>query len=155
VSIHLSIGETELVISHLEKAEKEIDAVRQFFLGRFEFKKPSSDSDEGPNDGHNGRSIREGSDKGPFIADMDVSQIQFKQKAGAIAGPYAKWGWAFALTQEGDYHEETRELVQAIEQYEKVQVGNRIYTLGGRDGNLLNFKELDEKKGARADDGSS
>ena len=132
MSIRLEKEETELVINHLENAENEIDAARQILSGRFEIKKKETlPTNEG-----------KGNNNGPFKADIDVNQIQFKQKDGAIAGPYAMWGWAFALTQEGDYHEETRELVQAIEQYEKVQVGNRVYALGGREGNLLNFKRV-------------
>ena len=47
----------------------------------------------------------------------------------------------FAFEQQGDYHPESRELVQAIQQYGSVKVGNRVYSLGGRDGNLLNFKK--------------
>ena len=72
---------------------------------------------------------------------IDVSGIVFKQKAGAIAGPSAKWGWSFAYHQEGWYHVATQHLVKALEQYGSVQVGNRVYSLGGNDGILLNFKE--------------
>ncbi len=78
--------------------------------------------------------------------DIDVTSIVFKQKKKAdgnfeLAGSHAKWGWTFGYTQQGDYQTETRELVQVIEQYGSIQVGNRIYTLGGRDNKLLNFKE--------------
>ena len=81
-------------------------------------------------------------DNGAISLNIDVSGIVFKQKDGAIAGPYAKWGWAFAYRQEGGYHEESQKIVQALEQYGKVQVGTRIYTLRGKNGNLLNFKEV-------------
>ncbi len=81
-----------------------------------------------------------------MIMDIDVSGIVSKQKKKAdgsyeIAGSYAKWGWAHAYTQQGEYHPKSRDLVQAIERYSSVQVGNRIYTLGGRDNKLLQFKE--------------
>jgi len=131
MSIHLKKGETELVINHLEKAEKEIEAVRKILSGTFEIK----------NKGTPCSTDNEVSENEAIKLDIDVSGIQFKQKAGILAGSYAKWGWSFAYQQNGEYHDESRELVQAIEQYEKVQVGNRIYTLGGRDSRLLNFKE--------------
>ena len=131
MSIHLKKGETELVINHLEKAEKELEAVRKILSGTFETK----------NKGTPSSTDKEVSENEAIKLDIDVSGIQFKQKAGILAGPYAKWGWSFAYQQNGAYQDESRNLVQAIEQYENVRVGNRVYTLGGREGNLLNFKE--------------
>ena len=61
---------------------------------------------------------------------INVSKIVFKQKGGLEAGPTSTWGWCFAFTQKEDYHPESRELIQAIEQYGKVRVGNRVYTPG-------------------------
>jgi len=120
VSIQLKEEETELVISHLENAEKEIEAVRKILSGRFEIKKQGTPrSNE-----------HDVSDNGAIQLDIDASGIQFKQKAGAIAGPYAKWGWSFSYQQNGEYHDESRELVQAIEQYEKVQGGTGFTPLG-------------------------
>lgn len=133
LSIRLGEEDTERVISHLENAEKEIGAVRKILLRRFEIKNKEPPAPKVPS----------ASDNGTILADLDVSGIEFKQKAGAIAGPSASWGWAFSVSREGEYLDESQELVQAIEQYGKVKVGNRIYTLGGRDGNLLNFKEAD------------
>lgn len=144
-SIHLGGEDVERLLDRLDSVETTMGEIRGILSGRFEIKKQKASSSNEP----------EVSDNGPFKANIDVSQIQFKQKAGAIAGPHAKWGWAFAYTQNKEYHDESRELVQAIEQYEKVQMGNRIFTLGGRDGNLLNFKEIDKTRGARANDGSS
>jgi len=79
--------------------------------------------------------------------DIDISHIIFKQKkvgdgSYVIAGPYAKWGWVKGLTRDGDYNAETEELTRAIQLYGSVQIGNRIFTLGGRDGTLINFKEI-------------
>jgi hypothetical protein len=131
LSIRLREEETELVINHLETIEQEIDAVRKILLGKFEIKKKEALPS-------NGGKV---SDNGAIQLDLDVSGITFKQKAGVVAGPHAKWGWAFAYRQEGGYHKESQELVQALEQYGNVQVGKRIFSLGGRDGNLINFKE--------------
>lgn len=75
--------------------------------------------------------------------DLDVSGIQFYQKNKQPAGPGAKWGWTWAYEREGDYHDESKALVQALEQYGEVRVGNKMFTLGGRDGRLLNFKKVD------------
>ena len=131
MSIRLGEDETESVISHLERIDMELDAVRKILSGRFEIKKKKTRRSEGLKDG----------DNGAIQLDLDVSGIQFKQKAGAVAGPHAKWGWIFAYPQGGGYHPESERLVQALEQYGSVQIGNRTYSLGGTDGNLLNFKE--------------
>ena len=137
MSLRLGEEDTELVICHLETAEKALDEIRGILSGRFEIKKkenPVEKDHRVPSPGGDG-------DNGAVQLDLNVSGIVFKQKAGAIAGPHAHWGWAHAYRQEGGYHEESQELVQALEQYGSVQVENRVYSLGGRDGNLLNFKE--------------
>ena len=131
MSVRLGEEETELIISHLENVEKEIEAVRNILSGRFEIKKQVTPSP-------NGEKV---SDNGSIQLNIDVSGIVFKQKAGVIAGPYAKWGWSFVYQQNGEYHEESQKLVQALEQYGSVQVGNRVYSLGGNDGKLLQMKE--------------
>ena len=80
--------------------------------------------------------------RGDFpVLDIDVSQIEFYQKDRTIAGPYASWGWTHAYDY-GEYKEESRQLVQAIEQYGRVQVGEREYYFSGRDGKLLSFKKV-------------
>ena len=69
--------------------------------------------------------------QGAVDMSINVSKSIFKQKGGLEAGSTSTWGWCFAFTQEEDYHPESRELIQAIEQYGKVRVGNRVYTPGG------------------------
>jgi len=82
-----------------------------------------------------------------MVVDLDISHIVFKQKklgdgSYVIANDFSKWGWAIGLTRDGDYNAETEELTRTIQLYGSVQIGNRIFTLGGRDGTLINFKEI-------------
>ena len=82
-----------------------------------------------------------------MVVDLDISHIVFKQKklgdgSYVIANDFAKWGWTLGFTRDGDYIAETEELTRAIQLYGSVQIGNRIFTLGGRDGTLINFKEI-------------
>lgn len=78
----------------------------------------------------------------PIELNLDISGIQFFQKNRNPAGPDASWGWCFGYTKNGDYHNQSKNLVQAIEQYGKIRVGDLEYTLGGQDGKLLNFRRV-------------
>ena len=128
MSVTLDEERVEKLLSYLDEVGEVLGKIRGLFAGSVQFGSRTPNTNTGGN--------------GPKILDIDVSGIEFKQKQGAKAGPSSKWGWCFGYTQEGEYHPESRVLVQALEQYGKVQVGNRIYSLGGRDGKLLNFKEV-------------
>ena len=78
-------------------------------------------------------------DNGALKLEIDVSGIQFKQKNNAIAGPNASWGWTWAYTQDGEYHPESRELVQAIEQYGAVEIDGKQYLIQEK---FLKFRRL-------------
>ncbi len=126
--------EVERILDRFDSLEKTIGEIRRILSGQFELKKAERHSPIG----------KQRCDNGTIQLDLDVSDIQFKQKKGAFAGPRSRWGWVFAYRQGGGYNEESRELVQALEQYGAVQVGKRIYSLGGTDRNLINFKEASQ-----------
>ncbi|EMR73190.1 hypothetical protein MCGE09_00027 [Thaumarchaeota archaeon SCGC AB-539-E09] len=73
--------------------------------------------------------------------DIDVAGITFKVKGGAEAGPNDKWGWAWARAQDGSYHDESRALVQYLEQYGELNQGGFRYSLSN-DGKFLNRKKV-------------
>ncbi len=75
----------------------------------------------------------------PIVLELDISQITFMQKklgdgSNEIATSYSQWGWTKGYTHE------TAELTQNLERYGSVQIGNRIFTLSGDKGTLINFK---------------
>ena len=75
------------------------------------------------------------------LDNLDISGIEWKKSnrdGGGVAGPETPWCWAFGLTKDGGIRRETMQLLQALEQYEKVRVGRYVFTLGGRNGSLLN-----------------
>jgi len=84
-------------------------------------------------------------DKPTMVVDLDISGIEWKKSnrdGGGPAGPNDGWAWAFAYDQDGEVLQETTKLLQALEQYGAVRVGQYEITLGGRDKNLLNRKKL-------------
>ena len=84
-------------------------------------------------------------DKPAMVVDLDISGIEWKKAnrdGGGPAGPNDGWSWAFAFTQDGGIRRETLQLVQALEQYGTVRVGQYEITLGGRDKRLLNRTKL-------------
>ena len=91
-------------------------------------------------------SMREPSDESEAIRlDIDISGIEWKlsnRDGGGPAGPDAGWCWAFSTTRDGDVLGEVIQLLQAIEQYGRVRIGQYEITLGGRDKRLLNRKKM-------------
>ena len=80
-----------------------------------------------------------------MTVDLDISGIEWKKSnrdGGGPAGPNDGWAWAFAFTKDGEILRETVQLLQALEQYGTVRVGQYEITLSGRDKNLLNRKKL-------------
>ncbi len=73
--------------------------------------------------------------------DIDVSQIQLYQKDRELADANSLWGWTFSRDRAGEYHLDSKELVQAIEQYGPIEVDGRIWSLGGRGDSLLQMRE--------------
>jgi len=77
--------------------------------------------------------------------DIDISGIDWKlskKAGGGPAGPQDGWAWAFGYTKDGGIRRETMQLIQALEQYGTVRVGNYKISLGGRDGTLLNRRKV-------------
>lgn len=77
--------------------------------------------------------------------DIDISGIQWRlsnRDGGGPAGPDAGWCWAFSTTRDGGILREVMQLIQAIEQYGRVRIGQYEITLSGRDKRLLNRKKL-------------
>jgi len=73
--------------------------------------------------------------------DIDISGIEWRlsnRDGGGPAGPEAGWCWAFSTTQDGGVRRETLQLLQAVEMYGKVRIGQYEISLGGRDGTLFN-----------------
>lgn len=70
--------------------------------------------------------------------DLDISGIEWQTKDKEPAGPNTPWAWAFSTTQDGGVKRESMQLLQALEQYGSVRIGKYVYSLGGRNGNLLN-----------------
>ena len=91
-------------------------------------------------------SMRDPSDESEAIRlDIDISGIEWKlsnRDGGGPAGPDAGWCWAFSTTRDGDVLGEVIQLLQAIEQYGRVRIGQYEITLGGRDKRLLNRKKM-------------
>ena len=80
-----------------------------------------------------------------MFLDIDISGIDWKRSnrdGGGPAEPGDGWNWAFGFTKDGGIRRETMELVQAIERYGPVRVGDYEISLSGRDGSLLNRKRL-------------
>ena len=68
----------------------------------------------------------------PMAVDIDISGIEWKQSrkaGGGVAGPSDGWAWAFGFNQDGTIKNETRQLVEAIQQYGKVRVGKHEIVL--------------------------
>ncbi|MBA7613309.1 hypothetical protein ES703_20555 [subsurface metagenome] len=72
--------------------------------------------------------------------DLDISEIEWvlsNKDGGGPAGPDAIWAWAFGYNRDGSIRDETHQLIQAIEQYDRVRVGSYEIALGGRAKRLL------------------
>ena len=84
-----------------------------------------------------------------MVVDLDISEIEWKKSnkdGGRLATPEDGWAWAFAYTKDGGVLRETMQLLQAIEQYGTVSVGQYEITLGGRDKGLLNRKKQESRR---------
>jgi len=77
-----------------------------------------------------------------MVVDLDISGIHWKTKDSQPAGLDVPWCWAFSETKDGGVIRETMQLLQALDQYGKVRIGEYEISLGGRDGNLLNRRRL-------------
>lgn len=92
-----------------------------------------------------GPASREKKEEQAMQLDLDISGIDWKlpnNQGGGPAGPGAGWSWAFAYTKDGGIRRETLQLVQALEQYGTVRIGQYEISLGGREGKLLNRKRI-------------
>jgi len=78
----------------------------------------------------------------PRVQGVDLTQIEWRTRDNQAASLGDKWSWAFGYDQNGDHKPESRELVQRIEQYGRVEMDGFEMTLSGRDKRLLNRKKL-------------
>jgi len=76
----------------------------------------------------------------PSVQGIDLTQIDWRTKDNEEASLGDEWCWAFAYNRDGSYKDESKELVQRIEQYGKVEIDGYVMTLSGRDKRLLNRK---------------
>jgi hypothetical protein len=76
----------------------------------------------------------------------DIWGVDWKLKGGEPALRDSSWAWAFAYTQDGDYVQELKPLVQYLEQYGSLETQGYTVTLGGRDKSLLQLKKNKEAK---------
>ena len=80
-----------------------------------------------------------------MVLDIDISGIEWKRSNRDGGGPAELgdgWNWAFGFTKDGGILPENVKLIQALEMYGKVRVGDFEISLSGRDGSLLNRKRL-------------
>lgn len=63
-------------------------------------------------------------------------------RLSARAEPNDGWAWGFGYTQDGGILPENLKLMQALDRYGKVRVGQYEISLGGRDKRLLNRKKI-------------
>jgi len=77
----------------------------------------------------------------PSVQGIDLTKIEWKGKGSVPASTGDPWAWAFAYEQDGSYKDESKALVQRIEQYGKVEMDGYEMTLSGRDNRLLNRKK--------------
>jgi len=78
----------------------------------------------------------------PSVQGIDLTKIEWKGKDSVPAGAGDKWAWAFAYHEDGEYKEESKALVQAIEQTGEVTMDGYVMNFSGRDKGLLNRKKL-------------
>ena len=82
-----------------------------------------------------------GSAPAPSVQGIDLTEIIWWDKDMNEVSTGAKWSWAFAYNQDGSYKDESKALVQRIEQYGRVEMDGYEMTLSGRDKRLLNRKK--------------
>ena len=82
-----------------------------------------------------------GSAPAPSVQGIDLTRIDWMGKGSVPASTGDPWAWAFAYEQDGSYKDESKALVQRIEQYGKVEMDGYEMTLSGRDNRLLNRKK--------------
>jgi len=123
LSITLSEKDLETLLSFFDELIEVSDKARGLLAGRFAFNKP------------------EKVQPATSTTSVDVSRAVFKKKGGAEAGPKDQWGWAWARAQNGSYHDESRALVQYLEQYGEMTQGGFTYSLS-KDGKFLNRKKV-------------
>ena len=73
---------------------------------------------------------------------VDLTKIDWRDRNNDEVGTGEPWAWAFAYDVDGDYWDESRSLVQAIERDGEVVMDGYVMTLSGRDNRLLNRKKL-------------
>jgi len=117
VTITLNESELEQLLSYFDEFGEISEKAKAFIANKFQFSKTNQ------------------------TTDIDTSRITFKVKGGAEAGPNDKWGWAWARAQNGSYHDESRALVQYLEQYGEMTQGGFTYSLS-KDGKFLNRKKV-------------
>ena len=82
-----------------------------------------------------------GSAPAPSVQGIDLTRIDWMGKGSVPASTGDPWAWAFAYEQDGSDKDESKALVQRIEQYGKVEMDGYEMTLSGRDNRLLNRKK--------------
>lgn len=75
-------------------------------------------------------------------AGINIRAINWRTKENQPAPEDDAWAWAHAYHLNGPLKDETRQLVQEIERYGKVETAGYEITLSGRDKKLLNRKKL-------------
>jgi len=77
----------------------------------------------------------------PSVQGIALTRIDWRDKYSEEASADDPWAWAFAYNQDNSYRPESKDLVQRIEQYGKVEMDGYEMTLTGRDKRLLNRKK--------------
>lgn len=108
--------DAELLLNHLEAIERAVNDIRSM--------------------------AAQGIDQPASPAGININVIDWRDRNSDIVGPDAKWAWAFTYNENGILQDETRQLVEEIGRYGKVEVSGYEITLSGRDGKLLNRKKL-------------
>jgi len=82
-------------------------------------------------------------------AGLNIHAITWKKKGSEPAYETDSWAWAFAYQEDGFLKDETRQLVEEINRYGKVEVDGYVITLSGRDKTLLSRKKLGSQRSSR------
>lgn len=82
-------------------------------------------------------------------AGINIHAIKWRTKGNQPARDDDPWSWAFSKSPEGRPLDESRQLVEEIERYGKVEVNGYVITLGGRDKDLLNRSKIGSQEPRR------
>ncbi len=83
--------------------------------------------------------------KAAMEVDVNIWGVEWKlsnRQGGGRASPEAGWAWGFGYDQDGVFLPEAERLIELIQRYGKIRVGQYEITLGGRDKRLLNRKKI-------------